>query len=70
MKELKMSKRIRMYKSFEEMNEGDDREAAALTPLQHLSNAMTIIKHLYSYKGGPSLHRRITYIGYGQHPRR
>ena len=69
MEQLKMSRRIRHYHSFTEMNEGDDKEAAALTPLQHLSNAMFLIKLFHGYKSGPARNRRITYIGYGQRSR-
>ena len=56
---------IRVYRSFEEMNEGDDKEAAALTPAEHLANAMHLIKTLAGYKGGRARERKITYIGYG-----
>jgi len=66
MEPLKKMK-LRVYRSFAEANDGDDREAAALSPIQHLANAMALIKNLYGYKGGPSKHRRITQIGYAKY---
>ena len=60
-------RRFRFYHSFEEMNEGDAREAAALSAAEHLYNAMYFIKHIYAYKGGPSKYRKIVHISYAQY---
>lgn len=68
MEQPKKKGSIRIYHSFEEANEADDREAAALTPQQHLANAFRLIKVFAGYKGGRSSVRKITHIGYGFRP--
>ena len=40
--------KVRIFSSFEEAEEADAKEMAALSPLQHLQNATLLIKHIYA----------------------
>lgn len=43
-----LRKTIKKFDSFEEMNEEDAREKAALSPIEHLQNATSLIEKLYA----------------------
>ena len=40
--------RVRKFNSFEEMNEADAKEMAAITPITHLRNATILTKKVFS----------------------
>lgn len=42
------TKRLHFVNSFEEMEEADARQMAALSPLEHLKNATALIKRVYA----------------------
>ncbi len=56
-----VSNRIVMFKSFEEADEYNYKQAAGLSPLQHLSNTLELIKMIYAdeLKEGSEIDNRI-----------
>jgi hypothetical protein len=44
----RQNKKIKFFSSFEEMNEADAQEMAAISPIAHLQNATIIAKKVFS----------------------
>lgn len=60
-----MKKTLTFFKSFEEMNEADAKEAAKMDPLENLKNATAMIQAIYKDELKKEMVLRITF---SKHP--